>query len=272
MCVADSRSARRVGRRAAAIAVFVAAVVTCTAPRRATAAEPLFAIPVAQVAAVVDPSAPMRVALDSSDSIALERALGTRGQRIAADGRVEVVLGAYEAAPAIADRDWQAATFLVDFDDAPVPELVAQLRADSPRPQPADIVAFVAKTVKGSHDRGMDIASQVARNRNGDCTEFAVLTAAIARAVGLPARVVVGVAVVTHEGDVNAYGHAWAEIADGAGWQVGDAALATVALDVRYLPLGVLDDEGPGYEMSLARLMPLWVSKVTVLAAETPKR
>jgi transglutaminase-like putative cysteine protease len=253
---------------AIAFVVAAAAILAATVP--AAAAEPLFVIPVEQGMGIVDTRLPLRVALESSDPAALERALGGRAASVNADGRVEVVLGGYQAVSAVEARDWIAATFLIDFKDAPVPELVAQLRAASPRPQRADIVRFVANTVQGSHDRGMDIASQVARNRDGDCTEFAVLTAALARAVGLPARVVLGVAVVTRDGRVAAYGHAWAEIADGVAWQVADAALASAAEDVRYLPLGVIDDEGPGYAMSVARVMPVWVRRVIVLAPDLP--
>jgi len=269
MRAAGSSTVRRTRITVGVIAGMAAAAATCIAPVQATAAEPLFVIPVEQGSGAVDASRPLRVALESSDPAALRRALGGRAGDVSADGRVEVVLSAYEAAPAVANRDWLEATFLIDFKDAPVPELVAQLRATVPRPQRADIVAFVTKAVQGSNDRGMDIASQVARNRAGDCTEFAVLTAALARAVGLPARVVIGVAVLTHDGRVTAYGHAWTEIADGAVWRVADAALASVAGDVRYLPLGVIDDEGPGYAMSVARVLPVWVRRVVVLASST---
>jgi Transglutaminase-like superfamily len=254
-----------------AIALVAAVATVFTASVPAAAAQPLFVIPVEQGTVIVDTRLPLRVALETSDPAALERALGGRAVSINADGRVEVVLGGYQTVPAVEARDWVAATFLIDFNDAPVQELVAQLRTIWPQPQRSDIVTFVANTVKGSHDRGMDIASKVARNRVGDCTEFAVLTAALARAAGLPARVVLGVAIVARDGRVEAYGHAWAEIAYGLAWQVADAALASAAGEVRYLPLGVIDDEGPGYAMSVARVMPVWVRRVIVLAPEPPR-
>jgi transglutaminase-like putative cysteine protease len=256
---------------ARAIALVIATVTMHAAPVHATSSRPLFVIPVEQSAdIVVDIRRPLRIDLESSDPAALQRALGAGAGSPGPDGRIEAVLDAYTSAPAMAGRTWLEATFLIDFEDAPVPELVAQLRALTPRPQRADIVAFVAGTVQGSHDRAFDLASQVARKRTGDCTEFAVLTAALARAVGLPARVVLGLAVVTRDGRVAAYGHAWAEVAAGDTWEVGDAALAAAVDDVRYLPLGVLDDEGPGYAMGVARLMPGWVRRVTVLASEPP--
>ncbi len=53
-------------------------------------------------------------------------------------------------------------------------------------------------------------ATEVARTRRGDCTEHAVLLAAIAKARGLPARVVVGLVYVPSLGGF-AY-HMWNQI------------------------------------------------------------
>jgi len=59
------------------------------------------------------------------------------------------------------------------------------------------IEAFVAEYVEGkSLSVGYASAAEVAASRQGDCSEFAVLTAAMCRAVGIPAQVVVGVAYV----------------------------------------------------------------------------
>lgn len=254
------------------IAVAAAASVILSVSAAAADSEPLFSIPVQQAAEKLDDRRPLRVALDTSDPAALSRALGERAGSTITQGRVEMVLDGYEPAHFTGDRDWLAASFFVDYLDAPVPELVARLRAASPHPRRSEVVAFVAGNVQGSSDRGMDVASQVARNRNGDCTEYAVLTAALARAVGLPARVVVGLAIVVRDDGVRAYGHAWAEVLDDGAWRVGDAALLSAAGDVRYLALGVIDDEGPGYAMNVARTMPLWVRQVTVLGSAPATR
>ena len=64
-------------------------------------------------------------------------------------------------------------------------------------------------------------ASEVVRTRSGDCTEHAVLLAAMAKARGLPARVVVGLVYVPSLGGF-AY-HMWNQIwCDGA-WRFFDA-------------------------------------------------
>ncbi|MDH7599588.1 MAG: transglutaminase-like domain-containing protein [Sedimentisphaerales bacterium] len=58
---------------------------------------------------------------------------------------------------------------------------------------------------------GYASAAEVAKTRQGDCTEHAVLAAAMCRAVGIPARVVTGIAYVERFGDqTNGFGgHAW---------------------------------------------------------------
>lgn len=232
---------------------------------------PLFEIPVDPLpagASTFTGSAPWRIALDSSDPAGLLRALNGHAVKLDAANRIRVDVGPYVPAVTAVQSEWIAPSFVIDFEDAPVPELTARLRAAHARPQPADVVAFVAATVTGSHDRGFDLASRVARNRSGDCTEFAVLTAALARAIGLPARVVLGVALMAENDRFGAYGHAWAEIDAGSGWQVADAALAPKSMNVRYLALGVLEDEGPGYMMSVARPMPAWIRRVSVVAPD----
>jgi len=67
-------------------------------------------------------------------------------------------------------------------------------------------------------DMGFASALEAARSRRGDCSEHAVLAAALARAAGLPARIVVGIACVGHEafgrsGSVGLFVfHVWAEV------------------------------------------------------------
>jgi transglutaminase-like putative cysteine protease len=113
--------------------------------------------------------------------------------------------------------------------------------------------------------RGWDLASVVARSGAGDCTEHAVLLAALARSVGRPARVVVGVLLAVTGDGVAAFGHAWAEIHDGKVWQVVDATPVAEQGRVRYLPLFALEDESAGYAMALATAtQAVWVREIEV--------
>ena len=79
--------------------------------------------------------------------------------------------------------------------------------------------------------------------------------------------IVLGLALVQTRNGYGAYGHAWTETLEGGHWRVADAALARAPDPVRYLPLGVLEDEGPGYAMNVARLLPLWVKRIVVVGA-----
>jgi hypothetical protein len=75
------------------------------------------------------------------------------------------------------------------------------------------IESFVSEYIENrSLSVGYASAAEVAESRQGDCSEFAVLTAALCRAVGIPAQVVVGVAYVEDFMGIEGFGgHAWAQ-------------------------------------------------------------
>lgn len=72
---------------------------------------------------------------------------------------------------------------------------------------------------------GYASALEVAKSRQGDCTEHAVLTAALCRAAGIPARVIMG---IVYAKDDIFMGHAWTEAYIGDKWIGLDAALKDV--------------------------------------------
>jgi hypothetical protein len=111
-------------------------------------------------------------------------------------------------------------------------------------------------------------ASHAAAVRAGDCTEHAVLAAAIARRLGRASRVVLGYALLSDGRLGIAIGHAWAEIHDGRRWQRVDATpLADRAS--AYLVMGELWDEGPGYQRSLVDVWAMLnVSGIEVLSRD----
>jgi len=73
---------------------------------------------------------------------------------------------------------------------------------------------------------GFATASEVARNRQGDCSEHAVLLAALGRALGIPSRVVYGIVYVpTFETTDNVFGfHMWVQFLIGEKWVDFDPA------------------------------------------------
>jgi len=75
------------------------------------------------------------------------------------------------------------------------------------------IESFVADYIENRDlSVGYASAAEVIESRQGDCTEFAVLTAAMCRAVGIPAQVVVGIAYVKEFAGFEGFGgHAWAQ-------------------------------------------------------------
>jgi len=75
------------------------------------------------------------------------------------------------------------------------------------------IEAFVAQYISNkSLSVGYASAAEVLESRQGDCSEFAVLTAALCRAVGIPAQVAVGIAYVEEFGGMEGFGgHAWTQ-------------------------------------------------------------
>ncbi len=86
-----------------------------------------------------------------------------------------------------------------------------------------------------------DPASRVLATRRGDCTEHAVLLAALARARGLPSRVVTGLVQVSGlagRGTIFGY-HAWTEVWINGQWISLDAALNQAPADVSHIALGI---------------------------------
>ena len=88
------------------------------------------------------------------------------------------------------------------------------------------IEAFVGEYVENrSLSVGYASAAEVVESKQGDCSEFAVLTAAMCRAVGIPSRVVVGVAYVDDFGGYQGFGgHAWTQAYVGGKWIGLDAS------------------------------------------------
>ncbi len=90
-------------------------------------------------------------------------------------------------------------------------------------------------------------AREVLRTRRGDCNEHAVLLAALARAAGIPARVIAG---VVHLDD-GFYYHAWNELWLGR-WVSADAVFAQMPADATHVKLL---EGGPEQHLELAGIV-----------------
>lgn len=213
-------------------------------------------------------SAPIHIALYSRDPAALAALMQIDRHTVKAD-RVDIRLGAYAPLEVIGARTWLEPTFVIDFKERETSDMYeALIAAKSATPTPADLVDFVSDSMHGAYGRSWDVASIVARNRQGDCTEYAVLLTALSRAAGRPARVILGAVIVETAAGPVTYGHAWSELQVDGRWAVADAALVGAKI-VGYIPLGVLTDEGPGFITSLARPLQTWIHRVEILASST---
>ncbi|MHC4497793.1 MAG: transglutaminase-like domain-containing protein [Planctomycetota bacterium] len=111
------------------------------------------------------------------------------------------------------------------------------------------IEAFVAKYVENkSLSVGYASAAEVAASKQGDCSEFAVLTAAMCRAIGIPAQMVVGIAYVKDYAGFQAGfgGHAWVRAYVGDRWVGLDAAFKSTGrggYDAGHIALAVGNGE-----------------------------
>ena len=92
---------------------------------------------------------------------------------------------------------------------------------------------WVYSNIKKIPTPSMPDAQSVLVTRQGDCNEHAVLAAALARAVGLPARVVVG---LVYSGE-EFYYHAWVTYWAGKTWVTGDPLLNLLPVGPTHLAL-----------------------------------
>jgi len=112
---------------------------------------------------------------------------------------------------------------------------------------------------------GFATASEVARTREGDCTEHAVLLAAMLRADGIPARVASGLVFVdSFAGRENIFGyHMWTQalVEDESGqprWLDLDATLPPrTPFDASHITLSTSTLEEGGSSNALIALVPL---------------
>jgi len=132
------------------------------------------------------------------------------------------------------------------------------------------IETFVADYVTDkSLSVGYASAAEVAVSKQGDCSEHAVLTAALCRAVGIPAQVVTGVAYVPQWRTVQDGfgGHAWVQVYIGDKWAGLDAAFKSAGFggyDAGHIALAV-GNGNPEDFLNLVNTMGQFkIDKVTV--------
>ena len=156
------------------------------------------------------------------------------------DGRVAgpQPAAANDSPPTEADRQPRP---LVQSDDPLIVGLAAEAAGDERDPWRASVrlEQFVKQTIRSKNfSQAFSSAGEVARSREGDCTEHAVLLAAMARARGIPARVAMGLVYSEPPGGEPMLAfHMWTEVNIAGRWIPLDATLGLGGIGAGHLKL-----------------------------------
>jgi len=122
----------------------------------------------------------------------------------------------------------------VESDDPAIERAAAQAVGDATDARVAArrLVGWVHDTVEKAPSVTVPSAREVLESRRGDCNEHAVLLAALARAAGIPSRIIAG-AVYANDGF---YYHAWNELWLGT-WVSADAVFDQLPADATHVKL-----------------------------------
>ena len=138
--------------------------------------------------------------------------------------------GAEDAPEATVLEAARQSTYWIAADDPEIQRLASEFGAEE---EPLDVMArltrFVSLHMNAQPDyAGFATASEALASGQGDCTEHALLLAALARAAGLPARIAIGLAYNTERFLGRKYvfvPHAWVQVWDGSAWRSFDSGL-----------------------------------------------
>lgn len=172
-------------------------------------------------------------------------------------------------------NDSTSDTFVIDYKEDSVNAFVSNFTEqhsdkNDENPRLPALERFVSTYINDpTYIHGFKIASVIANQRSGDCTEYAVLLTALARAFDIPAKVVLGTVIVEQHGKINAYGHAWVEAFKEGTWHILDAALySEIGIKRFYIPAAHIQNEGPGYAFGLVGAVALLPQKISLQRAE----
>jgi hypothetical protein len=148
-----------------------------------------------------------------------------------------------DAGPVVVDAQFVRSNAIVSSDDERVKALAnrAIAKAETPWDKAVRIEHWVFENIR---DKNFAIAfapaDEVARNLSGDCSEHAVLAAAMSRAVGLPSRIAVGLLYVDNPRQrIKGFGyHVWHEVYVNQRWVALDSSWDQSKVDATHIKLG----------------------------------
>jgi hypothetical protein len=158
-------------------------------------------------------------------------------------------------------KEFLGSSFFINWDNDAVKGHAAKAIAGLPANATAwDKAVAVERWVKANmkafeFSQAMATADAVAKNLSGDCTEYAMLSAAMCRAVGVPSRTALGVVYAPGQGGKPflAY-HMWFEVFAGDQWVPLDATLGLGGVGPGHVKI---TDHSWHEERSFAPLLPV---------------
>ncbi len=142
------------------------------------------------------------------------------------------------SAAAPTDKEYTTANNVLQIDDPRIKAMAKEARgaAKTPRDVAVALERYVHRAVtKKNFSQAFATAAEVAESREGDCTEHAVLLAALARACEIPARVAMGLVYVANQGGFGY--HMWTEVYLDGQWIPLDATLGEGGIGAGHLKL-----------------------------------
>ena len=125
-----------------------------------------------------------------------------------------------------APAEYTTANSVLQIDDPAIQQMAKEARGAEKDPNKLAVMLeqYVHRSMSSSDlSQAFGTAAEVAKSRSGDCTEHAVLLAALARACGIPSRVAIGLVYVER---AKAFGyHMWTEVYLDGAWVPLDATL-----------------------------------------------
>ena len=162
--------------------------------------------------------------------------------------------------------------------ESDAPELIAVARSILPDETDPWILAVALeqeakrRIPKPNYHSGFESALTALRRGEGDCTEHAVLLAALARSRGIPARIATG---LIFESQAAAF-HAWTELYLVDRWVAFDATRPQGGISARYLCAVADNLAGVNAVARLQKLLPIvgkiriTIRQITLVSVEMP--
>ena len=166
--------------------------------------------------------------------------------------------------------EYLAANSILQLDDARLKQMAAEGKGSAT--DPAQLAVALEKYVHGAmkqadFSQGFATAAEVAESRAGDCTEHAVLLAALARINGIPSRVAIGLVYVDSAASFGY--HMWTEVLLNGEWVPLDATIGRGGTSAAYLKLTDSSLEGASaYSSFLSVAQVLGQLKVSVVSSK----